>query len=103
MAEPLVAAFIFVAPEGDPAQHRAWVKTPQVRLLAVAVKDYADAAPLARQLVAEGIQAVELCGGFGHRGAALIAEAVGDKVPVGVVRFDLHPGLGNQSGDRLFG
>jgi hypothetical protein len=23
-------------------------------------------------------------------------------VPVGVVRFDIHPGLGNVSGDKLF-
>jgi hypothetical protein len=30
-----------------------------------------------------------------------VAASVG--VPVGVVRFDGHPGLGNASGDSLFG
>jgi hypothetical protein len=98
----LKAAFIFVAPEGDPAEHRAWVKTPQVEVLSVAVRDYAAAAALASELLKEGIQAIELCGGFGAAGVAKIVDAVEGKIPVGVVRFDIHPGLGNQSGDKIF-
>ena len=43
----LKAAFIFVAPEGDPTEHRAWVKTPQVEVLSVAAKDYEAAARVA--------------------------------------------------------
>jgi len=101
MSDVLKAAFLFVAPEADPKIHRQWVRTPKVHLLAIGVKDYAEAAAVARRLVAEeGIAAIELCGGFGNRGTALIAEAAG--VPVGVVRFDIHPGLGNASGDRFF-
>lgn len=101
MSEPLRAAFIFIAPEGDPAQHRSWVRTPQVHLLAVSVADYAQAEILAKELVdKENIAAIELCGGFGNAGTARIAACV--DVPVGVVRFDLHPGLGNVSGDELF-
>lgn len=99
----LKAAFIFVAPEGDPAEHRAWVKTPQVELLSVAAKDYEAAAVLAVDLLKEDIQAIELCGGFGSAGVAKIVDAVEGKIPVGVVRFDIHPGLGNQSGDTIFG
>ena len=99
----LKAAFLFVAPEGDPVQHRAWVKTPQVALLAVAAKDYEAAAKTAAELVNEGIQAIELCAGFGSAGVARITEAVEGKIPVGVVRFDIHPGLGNKSGDDIFG
>ena len=99
----LKAAFIFVAPEGDPAEHKAWVKTPQVELLSVAVKDYEAAAVLAADLLKEDIQAIELCGGFGAAGVARIVDAVEGKIPVGVVRFDIHPGLGNQSGDKIFG
>ena len=48
----------------------------------------------------DGCVAIELCGGFGYEGAAMVARAV--KVPVGVVRFDIHPGLGNASGDGIF-
>jgi hypothetical protein len=32
-----------------------------------------------------------------------VAEAVGDKAAVGVVRFDNHPGLEGKSGDGIFG
>jgi hypothetical protein len=39
----LKAAFIFLAPEADPQQHRATVVTPQVELTAVAARDYAEA------------------------------------------------------------
>lgn len=102
MSTPLRAAFIFIAPEGDPEQHRQWVTTPQVHLLAVSVADYDAAEKLAVNLVeTENIAAIELCGGFGNAGTARIAAAV--NVPVGVVRFDIHPGLGNSSGDSLFG
>ncbi|MBF0529032.1 MAG: hypothetical protein HQK55_07145 [Deltaproteobacteria bacterium] len=102
MSEKLKAAFIFVAPEADPSIHRAWVETPIVQLLAVAAKDYQAAADLAQDLLKEGIQAIELCGGFGNLGTAKIVEAVKGQIPVGVVRFDLHPGLGGKSGDQIF-
>ena len=99
--ETLKAAFLFIAPEADPATHRAWVKTPKVHLLTVGVGNYDQAVAVAKELVEkEGIAAFELCGGFGHAGAAKVAAAV--NVPVGVVRFDIHPGLGNVSGDGLF-
>jgi hypothetical protein len=98
----LRAAFIFVAPDVDPQQHRKTVETPQVELTAVAVNDYDEAVAVCQELVEEGIVAFELCGGFGHAGAARIAEAVGDRAAVGVVRFDNHPGLDFKSGDELF-
>jgi Family of unknown function (DUF6506) len=71
--------------------------------LSVAAKDYEAAARVAADLLKEGIQAIELCGGFGAAGVAKIVDAVEGKIPVGVVRFDIHPGLGNQSGDKIFG
>ncbi len=98
----LKAAFIFLAPEVDPEQHRKTVVTPEVELTAVAVNNYDEAAAVCQQLVEEGIGAFELCGGFGHAGTAQVAEAVGDKAAVGVVRFDHHPGLDFKSGDELF-
>jgi hypothetical protein len=98
----LKAAFMFLAPDSDPEKHRGTVVTPEVELTAVAVRDYAEAERVAAQLVEQGIVAIELCGGFGNKGTARIAEAVGDKAAVGAVRFDVHPGLDNQSGDVLF-
>jgi hypothetical protein len=97
----LKAAFIFIAPEADPKEHRSWTFTPKVHLLTVGVGNYDQAVAVAKELVAtEGIAAIELCGGFGNAGTARLAAAV--NVPVGAVRFDIHPGLGNVSGDTLF-
>ena len=99
----LRAAFLFVAPDADPVRHKSWVKTDKVDLLAIAAKDYEAAAQVAKDLVERGIEAIELCGGFGHDGVAKVVEAVRGKIPVGVVRFDAHPGLGGTSGDEIFG
>lgn len=98
----LKAAFVFVAPDVDPDVHRQTVATPQVELMAVAVNNYAEAVKVCQSLVEEGFVAIELCGGFGHIGVAKVAEAVGDKAAVGVVRFDNHPGLEFKSGDAIF-
>lgn len=97
------AAFIFVAPKADAIKHRATVETPEVTLISVGVEDYAAAEAAAKALVDEGVAAIELCGGFGVEGTARIKRAVGERAAIGVVRFDGHPGLGNQSGDALFG
>ncbi|MCX5779310.1 MAG: DUF6506 family protein [Firmicutes bacterium] len=101
MAE-LKAGFIFVAPEADYLKNRAVVETPVVELTVVGVKDYATAVIAAKDMVDGGIGAIELCGGFGIEGTALVKKAVGDKAVVGVVRFDNHPGLGFKSGDEMF-
>jgi len=98
----LKAAFIFLAPEVDPQKDRQTVITPQVELNAVAASNYKEAEAVAVKLVEEGIEAIELCGGFGNKGTARIAEAVAGKAAVGAVRFDGHPGLGGKSGDELF-
>jgi hypothetical protein len=66
----LKAAFIFIAPEADPAQHQALVKTPEVEVTTLAVTSYAQAEQVAQELVAAGIVAIELCGGFGAEGVA---------------------------------
>jgi len=98
----LKAAFIFIAPNADPAIHRSAVKTEQVTLISVGVSSYEAAVDTALKLVDEGVAAFELCGGFGNRGTAMISEAVKGKAAVGVVRFDIHPGLENKSGDEIF-
>jgi hypothetical protein len=98
----LQAAFIFIAPGADPAKDRGTVETPSVALTSIGVSSYEQAAEVTKELVAQGIGAIELCGGFGIRGTNLVAEAADGKAKVGVVRFDAHPGLGFQSGDELF-
>jgi len=98
----LKAAFIFVAPDADPIKHRSVVTTPEVVLTTVGVADYMMAEAEAKKLADEGIEAIELCGGFGIEGAAAVKRAVAGRAVVGVVRFDHHPGLSFRSGDDLF-
>lgn len=98
----LNAGFIFLAEGADYQSNRGVVSTPSVDLTVVGVKNYEDACKVAEEMEQMGIAAIELCGGFGIIGTAKIKEAVSDKLVVGVVRFDLHPGLNNQSGDVLF-
>ena len=100
--EILKAAFMFVAPEADSKKHRAIISTPAVELHVVGVKNYNEACEVAKELVNQGIAAIELCGGFGNEGVAKVVKAVEHKVPIGVVRFDIHPGLDNKSGDEIF-
>ena len=99
----LKAAFMFVTSDADPGEHRATISTPDtVELIFVGVKDYQQAVQVSHELVDQGVQAIELCAGFGQIGVAKVARAVGDKVVVGVVRFDRHPGLEFKSGDEIF-
>lgn len=98
----LKAAFLFLAGGADSKVHRMVNATPSVELTSIGVKDYEDAVAVAKELVADGCGAIELCGGFGHKGTAMIADAVEGKAAVGVVRFDIHPGLDYKSGDIVF-
>ncbi|MBE0430809.1 MAG: hypothetical protein IBX67_03170 [Dehalococcoidia bacterium] len=96
-------AFLFVFPGADPKEHRTVVAAPAgLELTVIGVKDFGQAADVAKELAAQGVGLIELCGGFGHIGAAEVARAVQGKAQVGVVRFDAHPGLGFKSGDEFF-
>lgn len=100
--DKLQAGFIFLAPQTDYQKDRHTIETPQVSLTVVAVKNYADACAAAKLLEANGVKAIELCGGFGISGTAQVKQAVSADVVVGVVRFDHHPGLNHISGDDCF-
>jgi predicted polyphosphate/ATP-dependent NAD kinase len=64
-------------------------------LVCVGVRTIADAPAVARRLVAEGIELIELCGGFGGVGLGAVVAAVENRVPVGAVFFGVEaaPGL----------
>lgn len=96
------AAFIYIAPENNYKTHKAFIDSPVVNLTVVGVKDYEEAEYVAKELVKEGITAIELCAGFGLNGVARVSKAVEGRALVGVVRFDLHPAFNHQSGDSIF-
>ena len=97
----LKAVFIALVPDSDPAKHRSVIATEAVELCSVLVRDLEQAVAVAKQLVDQGYGYIELCGGFGHRGTAKVADAVAGRAVVGVVRFDIHPAFG-KSGDEMF-
>lgn len=99
----LKAAFIFLSPDAESKKHQNLIETPSVSLKVIGARDYKEAQALAKNLVKDGIKAIELCGGFGDGGVALMKQATAGKAAIGVVRFDTHPELNGKSGDALFG
>ncbi len=99
---PLKAAFIFLAPHANSSKDRSVIKTEDVELYVVGCKNYAEACEIAKDLLKENINAIELCGGFGNLGVAEVVKSIDNKIPVGVVKFDIHPVLNNLSGDKIF-
>jgi len=52
------------------------VDTPVVHLTVAGVKNYSEAVEVAKELVDQGVKAIELCAGFGNEGIALVSKAV---------------------------
>ncbi|WP_370614464.1 DUF6506 family protein [Mumia qirimensis] len=81
-------AYIYEHPGADPQADRTVLDRAGQRSYMVPVADPADAPDAARRLVEEDrVALIELCGGFSLADAARVADAVGDRVPVGHVTF----------------
>lgn len=83
-------AYVVVAPGVDVAGERVDRERDGQRRPIVFVPDESVAPKVAADLVAEGIELVELYGGFGSTAAAAVSAAVGGKVPVGLVTFGME-------------
>lgn len=68
-------------------------------LICVGVRAVDDAPAIAHQLVADGVELIELCGGFGGAGLGAVVSAVSGRVPVGAVFYGVDASGGLQ---RLF-
>ena len=93
--------FIFVNDTAD-VNERVTIETQSVIIVTVGAKNYLEAGKVAKEYVDKGAVAIELCSAFGPKGTAIVVDAISDKVPVGVIRFDKHPGVGQESGDSKF-
>ena len=94
--------FMFVGPSADPIKHKAVLSLDSMDLVVIGVPDYDRAVEVSKELAKEGVKAIELCGGFGNIGVGKVAEAA-KGVPVGVVRFDMHPAAQGKTGDQKAG
>lgn len=95
------AAFIYVAPGQNPQEQKAVIPSETLTLHVVGCSTYDQAETAAKELVANGCGAIELCAGFGNEGIARIKKAVGPEIPVGAVKFDYHPAFGFQKWRRV--
>lgn len=91
--------FMFLNDYADYKTTDGTVETKNVVIRTIGVKNYEEACTVAKMLMEEGIKAIELCGAFGNIGVAEVTKAVESKIPVGVIRFDNHPGFNGESGD----
>lgn len=80
-------AFIYTAPGAPESGTFTRVETPACVTVLVGVPNADAGVRLARGLVDEGAQLIELCGGFGPIGTARVLEAIGGAVPVGAVGY----------------
>ena len=87
--------FIVTGNGYDPAQHRVNLDSAAIETLIVGVAAPEQALAVAREMVASGVQLIELCGGFGPIWTARVLEAIDHAVPVGAV------GYGPESIDQM--
>ncbi|ADB51119.1 DUF6506 family protein [Conexibacter woesei] len=71
----------------DPTGERVVSEHGGVRTTVVAVPDAERVPPIAAELVGEGAERVEICGGLGPVPAARTVAEIGGRVPVGAVLF----------------
>lgn len=77
--------FIYTAAGAD--RETSIVDTGACRTVLVGVERPEHALDVAQRLVADGVQLIELCGGFGPVWAGRVIEAIEQAVPVGVVGY----------------
>ena len=95
-------AFIYVADGLDSKVNRAVIPSDVINMNVIGCANYAEAEEVAKEMVAKGCTALELCAGFGNEGIARIKKAAGPGIAVGAVKFDFHPAFGFKSGDDMF-
>jgi hypothetical protein len=79
--------FIVTGAGLDPVRNRCVMSSEHFEMIAIGVPNAAAAPEVARSLVAEGVQLIELCGGFGPVGTAAVLSAIHGAVPVGSVGY----------------
>lgn len=74
----------------DPIRDRAVISVGGLTTTIVPVPDRASAAEVAKQLVADGAQLIELCGGLGPSVVTEVLAATEGKVPVGGTNYGVE-------------
>ena len=91
-------AYLIMGTIFDSKKDKAYIhdKVSQI----IGVSDIEEACKVAKELQNEGVDCIELCGGFGEEGARKIIEATENKIAVG---FVVHLEEQNDIYKKLFG
>lgn len=79
--------FIVTGAGLDPERDRCVMTSDKFQMITIGVASPSQGADAARRLLAEDVQLIELCGGFGPEGTAAVLAETGGKVPVGSVGY----------------
>jgi hypothetical protein len=82
-----VFGFIVKGPGYKADAHNAQLSSGLFTTFVVGVADFAAAQLAAQALVTNGVQLIELCGGFTESEAAQMRQYIGPNVPIGVVVY----------------
>lgn len=83
-------AFIYEQPGADPTTDRFVVDRDGQRTTLVPVPDASRAPEVALSLIHDGVELIELCGGFSLSSVAQVLDAVAGRVPVGHVTYAVN-------------
>jgi len=95
------AGLIAILEHSDPERFRSTIRLPAGDLEICIVESFQQAGEVAKGIVARGAVRIELCGGFGFTGAALVQSCVPDAF-VDAVFFPYHPLLGFKTAESHF-
>ena len=84
--------YMFCDPTADSKINKAIIETKAGKVYIVGVSSTDEGARIAEDMVKKGIALIELCGAFGYDGAKKVSDAVGDKVPVGMIAHQVWNG-----------
>ena len=71
----------------NPSVHRAEINSPLFSTTIICVSTFEEAIQTAQELINQGIQLIELCGGFSPSQATEIQTAINSAIPIGVVKY----------------
>ena len=82
-------AYIFLSPGFEAKQHTSTMESKECRCKVVGIdmSKKEQVVDIAKQLVSEGVQLIELCGGFGPYWITKVSEAINNAVPIGGVFY----------------